>query len=178
MGGIALPSALGTDPSGSTYGSHSMSYGGGILIGLPMIPAIQIELGLLYMTRGHTQTLSGTTTEYSFTTVQAPLLLRIYPTPAVSLGIGAYFSHGIGSVTTAPATSLTSTATIPYGFGTYGADDYGAAASFSLRMRITSGVAFVLDARYLYSLANVSKYTSSTLFFRDLQILGGIQFGK
>jgi len=172
-------STAAVDPvNGFSTSSHYLSYGGGALFGFKMAQKLQMELGVLYLSRGYDRNFpDGTATEYTFTTLQLPLVLKFQVFPALWLGFGGYFSHGIGTVQSYPVNGASSVTNTPYSFSTFGADDYGPMVSLSLKFSLVPYVSLLVDGRYLLGLANVSQSSNGSIYFRDAQLLAGIMFG-
>ena len=164
--------------TGFTSSSQSYQYGGGLLLGFKMVPALMTELGLLYLPRGFVQTFTGANPiETTFTTVQFPLLLRYSLVPSFSIGLGMYFSHGFGFVYGVDVTAPGTVNTQNYG-ASYAADDYGAVLSVALKMSLLPFLGLTVDGRYMTGLVNMSKISGLTTFLNDFQLMAGIQFGR
>jgi hypothetical protein len=182
VGGLAIPSASNT-PS-STYVSTplAMAYGGGILIDFNMVPKLlAFEWGVLYMPRGYQYSFSGgSSTTLTLTTLQIPAVFRIYVLPAISIGIGGYYSYGIGNIGVSTAGS---SSTLPYGTGSLSNGDYGFLASLGIKIPLGgSWLSLIADGRYLYGLSNVNQQTvppfPKAINLQDFQVLVGIRLGR
>jgi hypothetical protein len=165
LGGYALPGATFIPAAGGAPAPFGLTFAA--LVDFQLIPSIHLETGGVYGPRGFTQ--SGVVT--TFTTVQIPLVVRLYVVPSISFGLGGYFSHGIGTYTVG-------TLPVAYGFTTYGADDSGAIVSASLKVKLISIFGLVVDARYLYGLQNVNKSPGQSTVLGDFQFFGGLRIGK
>jgi hypothetical protein len=175
VGALGVGNASVSSSAGFSSGFLTSSYGAGILLNFKMARSGSVELGLLYVPRGFQASFSdGTTAAYTFNTVQVPLAFRYDILKTVSIGIGGYFSHGIGNIA---IVGTDSTSQLAYGDGTYGADDSGGLVSLGLKFPLIKVLSLIVDGRYLYGLQNVSKVPGVTTYLRDLQVLGGIRFG-
>lgn len=143
--------------------------GGGILLGSWMFPSVAFELGTLYMPRGLTQThsVSSQVDTTRFNTIQIPALCRVSILPAISVGVGGFYSYVLGNLVSSyfSASSLSKT-------------DYGLVGSVSLKLDLLPLTSFVIDGRYLSGLTNVSLIPGTTVYLKDFQVLAGIRFGN
>ena len=175
VGSMGLGNAAVSSTSGTIVSSRSLPYGGGLLFGFRMLPKLSMELGFLYMPRAFQEKFSDDTSNgITFTTVQIPLLLRFQILNSLSIGVGGYFSHGIGNVTVVGPASSTSHS---YANANFGADDYGAIASLGIKFPLILKLSLILDGRYLYGFQNVNKVNGVSTYFRDLQALVGVRLG-
>ncbi len=176
MAGVEFPSATAVS-TGYTGSPLSFQYGGGLLIGYHMLSSLSAEWGLLYLPRGFNQTFSSTSvaSPVVWNSIQIPLLLRVSLMPTFSIGLGGYFSHGIGSMTT-------SAGLVPFGgnngVNSYGADDYGIVGSAKLKIELIPSLSLVIDGRYLIGFVNINKNAGASTVLTDFQGLAGIQFGR
>lgn len=180
FGAMALPGASIQDGTGFTYPSHSSVNGFGALFGFNMFPRMMIDVGALYVPRGFgvSSPILPSNLEVNFNTVQIPLVLHYSFLPSFALGVGGYFSHGVGSIKTVSTADSSQFSYSSYGPGSFSADDHGLVLSLSLKVSLLPFFSLVLDGRYLYGLQNISQMGSMTAYLRDLQILGGIRLGK
>lgn len=167
LGGESFSGGSVTPNEGYTTG-FTPGFGGGILLGFWMFPSVSFELGTLYMPRGLTQTQSATSSMdiTQFNTIQIPALFRVSLLPAISLGVGGFYSYGLGHVVSSyfSQSSLSKT-------------DYGLVGSVSLKVGLLPFISFVMDGRYLSGLTNVSLVSEKTLYMKDFQVLAGLRFG-
>lgn len=172
--GYVMPSASVSPTVGFKVASHSYSLCYGGLLDFKMFRTLFLETGGLYAVRGFKQLGETSPLEVTFNAIEIPLLLRYFFMPTVSVGMGAYFSHGLGTYS---LKTDAGTASADYSFTTYGADDYGLVASLALRFKLVPLTSLIVDGRYLYGLQNISHDPSVSTSLRDLQVLTGIQFG-
>ncbi len=168
--GYALPGAniSGAGMTGGTL-SSSLAYGFGF--DLTISKSLGVDFGGTYAARGFTVTDSTTAVTSTLTTqsFQFPIFFRVYYLKFISFGVGGYFSYALsgGTVTPAPVVS-----------GTMSQDDWGLIGSVSMKIKLLPFLSAIADVRYLYSLENISQYASFSANVRDIQCLGGIQFGQ
>ncbi len=174
---VAFPTAA-SDPSNIFTVGSRYTYGGGVLFRFEMFSKLSLEVGALYLPRGYSESDSvvGTVVN-TFDTIQFPALLKYQPFSILSLGLGPYFSHGVGSVHSYPVSDPSQTTDTAYSFSTFGADDYGMVVSAGLDIRILPLTRWVMDGRYLIGAQNISKMDGTSIYFRDLQIITGLRFG-
>ncbi len=162
------------DPSSDfSVGAHSVTLSYGFLTQFKMFRTVFLETGFIFSQRGFKQVYSDSVTEVSFTTGQIPLVLRFGLLPALSLGLGVYFSHGFGGYS---STNSTGTLQNSYNFSTYGADDYGGLVSLALEFPLVFSGTVVLDVRSLLGMQNVSHFSGVSTTLRDEQLLAGIKW--
>ena len=173
--GAAQGKATINSTAGYTVGPHSFVYGGGLLFEFKFTRIIAFELGTLYMPRGFVMN-TNPAVEVTFTTLQLPFLMKLYFLPSIAVGIGAYYTRGINSISNSSATG--STTTTNYDSFTYSPTDYGAVFSLSLKLAFMGAGAIIVDGRALYGLPNISQQAGISNTLSDYQILVGLRFGR
>ena len=158
--------------TGFTTASHSSALLYGFLFDFKAFKALSVEFGTLYAPRGFVDTVTATSVsnELTLNTIQFPFLFKFYLVPSIALGVGGYFSHGMGSI-------QIGSSTITYKDAGLGADDYGALVSLGLQIAILPYVSLMGDFRYLYGLQNISQISSISTTLSDIQFLAGVRFG-
>lgn len=153
----------------NTY-KEKLGFGGGLLMELKLGAKGGLELGALYLQRWYDDTVSGATNTITATYIQAPLLLRFWLNPTISLGAGGYFASGYGKLKRG-SESLT--------FSDYGIkpQDYGVIGALGFSFRLGGSTALLIDGRYTLGLANMAN--ASGLSFKTTSIDGliGLRFG-
>jgi hypothetical protein len=186
------PNFSGSAGSSLTYPSYSpeWSFGGGVLLGIPVFNSVpgpidsfyqifrslnlDVELGALYFKRCYplsagsssataTTTVTGTASVpeigTSQTVLQFPLIFRFGAPFGVSLGAGVYYG-------------LNRTQTSGMQFKD---KEFGGVASGQIFLGQRFGYGFLVDARYTFSLTDVTTVPGTKTTFTDLQILMGIR---
>ncbi|MGK5086364.1 outer membrane beta-barrel protein [Bdellovibrionota bacterium FG-2] len=170
-------------PATFTFGAGN-SYALGAFFDYGLATGIGMEIGAFLANRkltasttltinGVSQTFSG---DMSYNTYQFPLLLRFTALPFLSFGAGGYYAMGTGNVTeTVGGVPLP----VPATFAEVGlkTSDYGLEGNARFRLPILPLFGLIVDARYLYGLADTSASPDVKLNTRDFQALAGIQFG-
>jgi hypothetical protein len=164
---------------GSTFSNHSVVYGYGVLFGSRIISRWKAQLGFLYVTRGFDQSIpsTGQSLEYSFSTLQIPLIFQYSLFPALALGLGGYFAPGVGSVGVGPP-GQPATSAYSYGDGGFRQIDTGLVLSVELKIVMMPTLSVIGDIRYLYGLNEIGQNPAVGGAFRDLQCLVGLRFGR
>jgi len=140
---------------------------GGLAFESSIAPGLGLEADVLYQTQkvealGVTQTRKG---------INVPVMLRFHLLPLVSLGVGGYFTNGIGDIDNNGTSGS---------YDASGMKKTDAGAIGSLRIAIPAGLAsVVLDGRYQYGLSNQIKNTAgnASIKTRNIQVLAGLMFG-
>jgi len=156
---------------------RSLFLGGGLTFEFSMSRQMTFEVGGFYMPRGYIENQS-TPTEISFTTIQIPVLFRYYLLPGFSVGLGGYFSHGIGTFTSYPAADPGLVTTQNYDELNFGADDYGLELSVGIQLGVFKSLGIVMQTRFLYGLADVNQTPGLDTYLYDFQGFVGIRFGS
>jgi hypothetical protein len=158
-----------------SYGSK-VGFGGGAILDFHLMERTSFEVGGLYINRKLDDTTTGVIT--STHAIQVPVLLRFYLHPMISIGVGGYWAHGVGSVNTEDSSgNVLSTGS--YADNDTKVNDYGLVGSVAVRFPLSQTMRLLIDARYNYGLSNV--YTDplaagDTSKDRDIQALVGLQF--
>ncbi|MBI2811906.1 MAG: hypothetical protein HYX67_13910 [Candidatus Melainabacteria bacterium] len=169
MVGYAVGSAVFGGTATSTPTNHSPSFGYGLLFEFTMSRKVKFETGGIYIGRGFVDSSgSGVVT---FTTLQFPLLIRVYVLPGIFVGAGAYFSYGLGSVSVGGTS-------VAYNQLSYGTNDYGPTACLGLKFGLSKLAGIIVQVRGLYGMANISQAPGVTTSLYDLQGFVGIKFGE
>jgi hypothetical protein len=171
--GFTLPSfQTGSDPSIQI--TPEFSWGGGISMGFRIFERIDVEPALYVLPRSFSVTSNITPrSDYTFMTLQVPLLLRYWFSESLSLGLGPYWVHGMGNVTLSQGSS---SGGIGYDNLSWSREDFGLAGSFRIRLPINELMSIVLDERVLWGISNLDQSGTQNLRLRDLQSWGGVSF--
>ncbi len=172
--GYVLPTASVTPDTTFAAWYRPLTIGLGGFVEFQMFKGLSLETGILYGARGFNQIYSDATSTLTLNSIQIPLLLRARFAKQISVGMGPYFSHAVGSY---HSTTDGLTEDIPFSFSTFGADDYGMIASLRFQIGLAFSTSLILDARYVLGLQNISHYEGVSVYLRDVQALGGIRFG-
>ena len=166
-------------PSGTKIsGSSGQGITGGLYFSQSITPLLSLELETLYSQEQTKYTVEyktiSTKSTQKTTHLQVPLLIRVWPTLSLfNIGIGGYWSSGIGNAKTDKddGTSLDQT----YTDAGLNRIDYGAIASIQFAPKIAPKIRLVLDGRYLYGTKQQSNdLASMSLKTREIQAVGGI----
>ncbi len=181
-GGLAHTSSS-VSPATSTFGAGN-TYVFGAFFDYGLATGFGLEVGAFMASRkltasttltvaGVSQTFNG---DLTYLTYQFPVLMRFTLLPFVSFGVGGYYAMGAGNVTETVAGVAVPT-TASFADAGLKTSDYGVEGDIRFRLPLLPLFGFVVDARYLYGLADTSATTGVKLNTRDLQLLAGIEFG-
>lgn len=150
--------------NGSNVGGYSdkAAFGGGMLLGLDLNLATELEIGALYMGR-HFSFPGG---EHNYHSYEIPLVIRLIPLKYITFGVGPYY---------AVVTDQDSAAGVPA--TTHFQNDFGFLGSLAFKFPLSLATCFLVDTRYLYGVTNASRDSGTSLHYRDVQILAGLNFG-
>jgi hypothetical protein len=165
----------GTTTASPNLGFHSPTYGGGVLVEAKVSSGLGIEWGGLYILRGFVSTDSST--QYTFYTVEFPLLLKFHVGKVFSLGVGGYYAHHMGNIYLNPVSDKSAISYEGYGTASISTEDCGFALSLGFAVGLVPRIALVVDARYLLGLKNISLLEGSGIKMTDYQVLAGLRFG-
>lgn len=135
-------------------------YGAGLLMDFKGRSPISLQIGALYMKR---TTLGFRGGADVFPHIQVPALLRVWLKRWLVLGMGGYGAYGYGQGRTFYSRGISQM-------------DYGLVGSLALYYRLSYNIAFLMDGRYCYGLADVSNVNLG-YNWRDTQFLAGFKFG-
>jgi hypothetical protein len=167
------------DPAGTGYTlGNSTGVGLGALLGAPLFPGLELQIGALYFPRGtHVEgSYAGFTAgnlNLTAKQLQVPVLVRFTLLPVLSAGVGAYYARALsdfeltGDIAGVSIPSVTRT--------DLKKDDFGLVASVSANFPIVPLFSILVDARYLLGLSNVNTGTATSRY-RDIQLLAGVSF--
>ncbi len=180
VGAAAYSGGTISSNNGYTYPYHSFAYGFGALFGFSMFPNVFAQFGVLYLPRGFDQSSTSLPAqqEVTFNTIHLPFTIHYYLMPVLAVGLGGYFSHGIGSISSYPLGAPASANLSAYGPNSYSADDFGLTVSLSFNLNLLPSVSLIVDGRYLYGLQNISQISSMSVYLRDFQVLAGVRLGR
>lgn len=152
------------------------AFGGGVLVGFSMLPALEWEIGALYVGRHYKYPTSNGQAEDSYYSYEVPLIFRLTALQYINIGAGAYVAVPSGEDTyTLTPTGGTGTSTSQTASSSF-KTDYGLVASLAVKIPLNMAVSFLIDGRYYYGVSNASKIAGETLKFRDAQALFGLNF--
>ena len=157
-------------PHGSTTGNPHFitsagneAYGGGLSLEYSLARSLGFEVGLFYAPRGMKYKTELTTeSALTFKTLTLPVLIRLAASKTLTLGVGGYYSYSLESH---PQMGQ---------LGSLTQNDLGLVASINLRLPIFSWGSFIADARYLYGMTSLSRFSDSQVYLRDVQVLCGL----
>ena len=178
LASFSSATALGLGFSAQTL---PVQYGYGAGLGFSMLPKTFLELGLIYGKRGFQETLTqaSSSSNVIMTTLQIPVVLRIYLNRLFSVGVGGYYSYALNS--SYEVDSIPVAYNTPSGVNDWSSQDYGVLCSLGVRIKLIPWVALVGDVRYLLGLANMNASTAnsdSSMSLSDLQVLFGLQLWR
>ncbi|MBI3535367.1 MAG: PorT family protein [Deltaproteobacteria bacterium] len=151
-------------PTNVSGAKAKLNFGGGATMEFGLGPKIGLELGAFYLQNKYEATSAVLTKN-----VTAPLLLRIWFIPTISVGVGGYFSYGLGKVTVASTD-------FDYSAASLSQTDFGLMGALGFNFKVGPTVALVLEGRYAYGLKDID--TSATTS-KSTNIIGmvGLRFG-
>ena len=149
----------------------------GGLVGLSMMPGLELEIGALYAPRKFGQTLGTTETVYQYNYLEFPVMARATVLPFIYPGLGFYYALAQGDIS--QTTTGFSGPSIPLTFDQANTtkDDFGIVGSLQVRLPVLPTLSILADARYLVGLKNVSKMANTTQKWKEFQLLFGVNFG-
>lgn len=138
-----------------------------------------IETGLSYFQRKYIDFInfedSNQTVTLSGTTIQFPLLLRIWLTQIFTASAGGYLATGYGSVVCATDASSNS---FKYGELWMRNIEYGALGSFGINFPLNdTQTTLILELRYAMGMNNTATVSSPKRKMSDTQAIIGLRFG-
>ncbi len=161
----------GTETHFSGTMAAKLGYGGGALVEFRLGAKAGLEVGALYLQRKMDNTVSGTATTITFTAIEAPVILRFWLNPMISLGAGGYYAQGYDKI----KDSTGGAATYPDYSLLLG--DYGVVGVLGFNFKLGNSVALLIDGRYTLGLADTSSITGAAFKYTDMQGLVGLRFG-
>lgn len=175
-----LGNMLFSNPASMAGRNNDIALGAGGVLQLPVGGKVHFEPGLFYLNRSWQKTNTtafGQTadTTYTNTLLQAPVMLRVWPVPFASFGLGGYYSRYISKVNaSADIGGSTRTRTMSNADLGIGLDDWGLVASlgFDIPMSKTFGV--LAEARATQSLSTPNNPVNNW-GSRDVQALLGLR---
>ena len=153
--------------------TSASGYGLGAFFSLGLVSDFSIEIDGIFEHRSYTSGSPGTT--YSLSDFQVPVFLRYSLAPLLNIGLGPYWSSGLGDV--GVSTSLLGNLSQTYASAGLSQSDFGMATSLQLRVPITPFNHLIVDGRYHYGISNLATTAGSTLQTRELSLLAGLGFG-
>lgn len=135
--------------------------GAGLGVEFPMGPSSGLEIDAIYLKRKNLIQASY---------LQVPIVYRLWLGKMFTIGAGAYYAQGMGSVTANGGTETFSAAG-------YTSNDIGltGAAGFNIPL---SSFNLLVEGRYDLGVYNVSAIQGVTATFNDFQLLVGIRLGS
>jgi outer membrane protein W len=171
VAGGAFGGALVNTAAGYTTSYHTLMIGGGVLFEYYMSRSTSLELGGLYMPRGFVQSLPAGDAQITFTTVQVPLMLKVYAFRVFYVGIGGYFTYALGEIERSQGGVAS---TLPYNTLSFATNDYGAILNLGMQYPLAPRLSLALSARFMYGLPNINQ-SAGTVSLYDAQGLVGIK---
>ena len=150
-----------TYSTGGVQTSGEAGLGGGLGLEIPLNSFSGLEIDGVYLNRKN---------QIQASYVQIPVLYRLWLGSIVTLGAGAYYSQGIGSVTANGTTESFSDAG-------YTQNDAGLMGVAGFNIPI-SFFYLMIEGRYDFGIYDVSAIQGVTATFNDFQVLVGIRMGS
>ncbi|MEO5969429.1 MAG: outer membrane beta-barrel protein [Bdellovibrionia bacterium] len=150
------------------------SIGGGISLVFRMTEHLDVETTILYLPRNYSKTGgSRLQTSYSLAVLQYPVVTRYWLSENFALGLGAYYSTGLGNLT---LTQNSQPQVLGYNDILLTAWDLGLTASAQYLSPLNENMNLIGQARFLFGLTNSDQTENGSLSTRDLQLWFGIGF--
>lgn len=178
LGTWALPSY----PAGASAAFQS-GFGGHVSAGYDFLDWVGVEIGAGFMQRngGFSGTILGVAFNGSFGTSHLffPVQAAFTPIKYLKLLVGAYYSLGVGNVSTTitvPSLPSTTNTSSSYTGANMSASDIGLIGTVRGMYPILPMLSIVADVRYALGLLNVSTAAGTSSSYRNLEFLAGAQF--
>jgi hypothetical protein len=154
------------------------SVGGGISLAFQLAEQLEVETTLLYLPRNFSTVkesgnASGLRTDVSLAVLQYPVLVKYWLNERFALGIGAYYSTGIGNLT---LTQNSRSQVVGYSDISLNAWELGLTPSVHYRWFLNSNMSVMTQAKALIGLTNLDLTEQGRQYTRDLQVWCGIGF--
>lgn len=130
------------------------SFGGGALVGLPMGPAGQLELGGIYSTRNFDLTGVGSPDAFKYKQFELSALFRVIAADVLSVGAGGFYGWSSSSDLL---------------------DDYGLVGAVGIVVPMSDQFGLRLDARYNLGLRDLTQDLPGSPKSSVFQLLAGVQ---
>jgi hypothetical protein len=155
-----------TSINGSTYGAY-------LVFGLTR--GLDFEVEGLYQTSKFTTAAIQSNPSYTtqLQSVTVPVLFRIDLTRYFNIGVGGYYSEGVGNVQTNTGGIVTPSSYADDGLAK---TDYGAVGSVQILLPISYRTALVLEGKYFYGIKNLDLTSSDEFKTRTLNAMAGLNF--
>jgi hypothetical protein len=171
--GASAPS-IQNDLDSSLKVQAGFSVGAGLALTFRLVDRWDLESSIVYLPRNFSESSnSGLQTSYNLTIFQYSALARYWLSEKFALGIGPYYSAGIGNLT---LTQNSQTKTASYSDSSLTNWELGVATSAQYRQTFTENMIFVAQTRLLLGLSNLENTQNVSLYTRDLQLWCGIGF--
>lgn len=178
--GVGSVSSLDDPSAPSTYtNSPLLGLGGGGQLEWRLSRYFGLEGGLIYLGRkiSVTDATVPTSADYLYHYLQAPFQMRLWIKNFFSLGLGGYYSFGVGQVSTSVgglSVSSTYAALNTKGY------DYGLIGSVGFNFPLGSWVAVLAEGRFVYGLCDINTPPNPAGYtkWRDIQAILGFRFGS
>jgi len=183
LGGLSIfqpsMSYVSTSETVVTKGSTSSAFG--VFYVSPLSLMFNLEIDALYVSKKAEFVYAGLLSAdetFSYNAIQIPVILRasILPMGLLSVGAGAYYEIGMGSITDTDNVAGTS-GTESYSTAGIKNNDFGLLGTVKVQIPIMPRTRILIDARYLYGLSEMSTAPSSySIKDRYLQVFAGLGF--
>ena len=150
------------------------SRGAGVSLAFHISERLDLETTILYLSRNFSKIEgSGLQTDYSLALLQYPVLTRYWLSENFALGMGAYFSNGVGNLT---LTQNSRPRIVGYNDILLTAWELGLTASAQYQWPLNANMSWVGQARFLFGLNNLDQTENGSFYTRDLQLWCGLGF--
>jgi Outer membrane protein beta-barrel domain len=167
VGGITL-----ADPTGANVLSNSdynpqVGYLVGALANFYFHPNGSIELGALFVSRQY----SAGTANFATNGFEVPGMVRWWPFPFFSIGVGGYLHQFIGNLAVSDASGNYNSQS--FASQNLNTTDLGLVGGAQFRIPILTQCNILLDGRFLYGLTDLNSLSSTGFYERTFEFIGG-----
>lgn len=161
-----------TDPS--LKSQLGLTFGGGLSLAFRLTEHLELETSLLYLHRNFSKMEgAGLQTDYTVAALQYPILVRYGLSESFTVGMGGYYSTGVGNLT---RTQNSQSHIVGYNDILLTSWELGLVTSAQYRWPLNENMSLISQARILLGLTDLDQSETSSLYTRDLQLWSGIGF--
>lgn len=176
MGGINSNAPSISSNSVDTQVSSGGGFDAGAFFSMGLVDDFSIEVDGLFEHKSYIVGAAPLGTNYTLNDFHIPVYLRYSLIPLLNVGLGPYWSMGLGNITSTTGISTTSTSASYANDGLL-QNDFGLSASLQLRIPFTPFTSFIVDGRYDLGLTNLATNPGQSYKTRQLSLLAGLGFG-
>lgn len=169
-GGFSWPGIKADDRLIGTTAGTGLT--GGMLVNHYVKEWLVLESGAYFSQKTFGNSSSKIEVFQTFQQILLPMTAKFYLHPLISVGIGGYFSQGIGGVTSQQGDNVQHQS---YHDAEFSSSDYGTVASFTAEFPLAEMYGLLLHCEYLFGLKDID-LTMRRFRTIDLRVLAGVKY--